>query len=87
MREMGEQYVLSLVPQMISIGEQSGGIDAMLGKAATFYENELDNSIKAISTMIEPILMVMLAGVAGLMIGAVLFPIYSLVGSGAATRR
>lgn len=82
----GEDYVLPLVPQMISIGEQSGGIDAMLGKAATFYENELDQSIKAISTMIEPILMVMLAGVAGLMIGAVLFPIYSLVGSGAAAR-
>lgn len=83
----GEEYILPLVPQMISIGEQSGGIDAMLGKAATFYENELDQSIKAISTMIEPILMVMLAGVAGLMIGAVLFPIYSLVGSGAATGR
>lgn len=79
----GEDYILPLVPQMISIGEQSGGIDAMLGKAATFYENELDNTIKAISTMIEPILMVALAGVAGLMIGAVLLPIYSLVGSGA----
>lgn len=82
-----EHYVLSLVPQMVNIGEQSGGIDAMLSKVATFYENELDRAIKAISTMIEPILMVMLAGVAGLMIGAVLFPIYSLVGSGAATKR
>jgi len=82
----GEDYILPLVPQMISIGEQSGGIDAMLGKAASFYENELDQSIKSISTMIEPILMVLLAGVAGLMIGAVLFPIYSLVGSGATVR-
>ena len=82
-----EPYILTLVPQMISIGEQSGGIDAMLGKAATFYENELDQAIKSISTMIEPILMVMLAGVAGLMIGAVLFPIYNLVGSGAAMQR
>jgi type IV pilus assembly protein PilC len=83
----GEDYILPLVPQMISIGEQSGGIDAMLGKAATFYENELDQSIKAISTMIEPILMVMLAAVAGLMIGAVLLPIYSLVGTGSSTKR
>lgn len=82
----GEEYVLPLVPQMISIGEQSGGIDAMLGKAASFYENELDQTIKAISTMIEPILMVALAGVAGLMIGAVLFPIYNLVGTGAVKR-
>lgn len=79
----GESYILPLVPQMISIGEQSGGIDAMLGKAATFYENEIDNTIKSISTMIEPILMVALALVAGLMIGAILLPIYSLVGTGA----
>lgn len=78
-----EDYVLPLVPQMISIGEKSGGIDAMLAKAATFYENELDQTIRAISTMIEPILMVLLALVAGVMIGAVLFPIYALVGNGA----
>lgn len=78
-----EDYILPLVPQMISIGEQSGGIDAMLNKAANFYENELDQTIRAISTMIEPIMMVALAGVAGVMIGAVLFPIYALVGNGA----
>lgn len=79
----GEEYILPLIPQMISIGEQSGGIDKMLNKAASFYENELDQTIRAISTMIEPILMVLLAGVAGIMIGAVLFPIYNLVGTGA----
>ncbi len=78
-----EEYILPLVPQMISIGEQSGGIDKMLNKAATFYENELDQTIRAISTLIEPVLMVLLAGMAGVMIGAVLFPIYALVGSGA----
>lgn len=78
-----EEYILPLVPQMISIGEQSGGIDAMLNKAASFYENELDQTIRAISTLIEPIMMVALAGVAGVMIGAVLFPIYALVGNGA----
>ncbi|MBC7746829.1 type II secretion system F family protein [Pedobacter sp.] len=78
-----EDYILPLVPQMISIGEQSGGIDSMMGKAATFYENELDNTIKSISTAIEPILMVFLAIVAGVMVGAILLPIYGLVGSGA----
>lgn len=75
-----EPLILPLVPQMISIGEQSGGVDAMMGKAASFYEKELDDAIKAISTAIEPVLMVMLAVVAGGMVGAVLFPIYSLVG-------
>lgn len=74
-----EDYILPLVPQMVGIGEQSGGIDTMLGKAATFYENEVDNSIKTISTAIEPILMVALAVVAGGMVGAILMPIYGLV--------
>lgn len=81
-----EEYILSLVPQMISIGEQSGGIDAMMGKAATFYETDLDNTIRSISTAIEPILMVVLAVVAGGMVGAILMPIYSLIGSGAVAR-
>lgn len=71
---------LPLVPQMINIGEQSGKIDAMMGKAATFYENELENTIKSISTIIEPALMVVLAVVAGLLVGAVLLPVYGLVG-------
>ncbi len=75
-----EDYILPLIPQMIGIGEQSGGVDAMLGKAATFYENEVDNAIKTISTAIEPVLMVVLAVVAGGMVGAILMPIYGLVG-------
>lgn len=78
-----DDNILPLVPQMISIGEQSGGIDAMMGKAATFYENELDNTVRSISTAIEPVLMVVLAGVAGLMVAAILIPVYGLIGTGA----
>lgn len=74
-----EDNILPLVPQMIGIGEQSGGIDKMMGKAATYYENELDNTIRSISTAIEPILMVCLAVVAGFMVAAILLPVYSLV--------
>jgi type IV pilus assembly protein PilC len=74
-----EPYIMPLVPQMISIGEQSGQIDKMMGKAAQVYENELDDQIRTISTSIEPILMVVLAVVAGSMVGAILLPIYSLV--------
>lgn len=76
-----EPYIMSLVPQMIGIGEQSGGIDKMMGKAATYFENELDTSIRSISTAIEPILMVVLAAVAGIMVGAILLPVYGLVGN------
>lgn len=74
-----EDYILPFVPQMISIGEQSGKIDDMMGKAAQVYEDELDERIKAISTAIEPILMVVLAIVAGGLVGAILLPIYGLV--------
>lgn len=76
-----EKYILPLVPQMIGIGEQSGGIDKMMGKAASYYEDELDTSVRSISTAIEPVLMVFLALVAGLMVGAILLPIYGLVGN------
>jgi type IV pilus assembly protein PilC len=51
----------------------------MMGKTAQVYEDELDEEIKTISTLIEPVLMVVLAVVAGGMVGAILFPIYSLV--------
>lgn len=74
-----EEAMEPLVPQMIKIGEQSGKIDDMLGKVAQIYEDELDEEIRTISTSIEPILMVVLAIVAGGMVGAILFPIYSLV--------
>ena len=74
-------YMLPLVPQMASIGEESGKIDEMLGKAASVYENELDNQVNNISTMVEPILMVIMAGLIGIVIGGTLLPIYSLVNS------
>lgn len=76
-----EEYILPMVPQMIKIGEQSGKIDEMMGKTAQVYEDELDEEIKTISTAIEPALMVVMAVLAGGMIGAVLFPIYALVGT------
>ena len=76
-----EDYILPMVPQMIKIGEQSGKIDEMMGKTAQVYEDELDEEIKAISTAIEPALMVVMAIFAGGMVGAILFPIYSLVGT------
>ena len=75
------EYMLPLVPQMAGIGEESGKIDEMLGKAAKVYEDELYNQINGISTMIEPILMVIIAGLIGVVVGGTLLPIYSLVNS------
>ena len=77
----GREYMLPLVPQMAGIGEESGKIDEMIGKAAKVYEDELYNQINSISTMIEPILMVIMAGLIGVVVGGTLLPIYSLVNS------
>lgn len=74
-----QDYIMPLIPQMIKIGEQSGQIDQMMGKVAKVYEDELDEQIKALSTTIEPILMVVMAVFAGGIVMAILFPIYSLV--------
>lgn len=74
----GEDYILPFVPQMIKIGETSGGIDTMLGKVADYYDKEVDAAIAGISTLIEPILMVCMGGMIAFIIFAVLIPIYGL---------
>lgn len=74
----GDPNFLPLVPSMIHIGEESGSLEKMLAKTADYYENEVDNEIKSISTIIEPVLMVVLGVVAFIIVAAVLLPIYGL---------
>jgi type IV pilus assembly protein PilC len=76
----GDPNFLELVPNMLRIGEQSGSIEDMLAKTADYYEKEVDNQIKTVSTIIEPILMVVLGVVALIIVFAVLLPIYGLAG-------
>jgi type IV pilus assembly protein PilC len=75
-----DPHFLSLVPDMISIGEQSGSLENMLMRLADYYEKELDEEIKAINTIIEPALMIVVGVVAMVIVVAVLLPIYSLAG-------
>ncbi len=75
-----ESTFLPLVPDMMRIGEQSGAIEAMTAKVADYYEKEVDQQIKTISTIIEPVLMVVLGVVAFIIVAAVLLPIYGLAG-------
>ncbi len=79
----GDPNFLPLVPSMISIGESSGSVEAMLNKSADYYEKEVDNIVASISTIIEPIMMVLLGIVAMVIVAAILLPIYGLAGSGA----
>ncbi len=76
----GDPNFLDLVPNMIHIGEQSGSMEGMLGKVADYYEKEVDNQIKSISTIIEPLLMIVIGISALIIVAAVLLPIYSLAG-------
>jgi len=69
---------LPLVPNMLKIGEQSGAMEEMMAKTADYFEKEVDNQVKAISTIIEPVLMVVLGVVAFIIVAAVLLPIYGL---------
>ncbi len=71
---------LDLVPDMLRIGEQSGAIEEMLAKTADYFEKEVDNQIKAVSTIIEPLLMVVLGVFAFIIVAAVLLPVYGLAG-------
>lgn len=72
---------LPLVPSMLKIGEQSGAMEEMLAKAADYYEKEVDNQVAAISSIIEPVMMVLLGVVAFIIVAAVLLPIYGLAGN------
>lgn len=76
----GDPNFLELVPNMLRIGEQSGAIEQMLEKTATYYEKEVDNEIKTISTLIEPLMMIVLGIMALIIVAAILLPIYGLAG-------
>ena len=67
-----------MVQQMIAIGEESGSMDAMLGKVADFYEEEVDNLVDNLSSLMEPIIMVVLGILVGGLIVAMYLPIFKL---------
>ena len=68
----------SMVLQMCAIGEESGSIDHMLGKSADFYEAEVDDMVAGISSLMEPIIIVILGTVIGGIVVAMYLPIFKL---------
>jgi type IV pilus assembly protein PilC len=71
----------NMVIQMVSIGEESGALDGMLGKVADFYEAEVDDAVDALSSLMEPIIMVVLGTLIGGMVIAMYLPIFKLGGA------
>jgi type IV pilus assembly protein PilC len=68
----------NMVVQMVSIGEETGALDAMLGKVADFYEQEVDDAVEALSSLMEPMIMVVLGTLIGGMVIAMYLPIFKL---------
>lgn len=72
------QIFPSMVTQMVSIGEESGALDQMLSKVAEFYEDEVDAAVASLSSLMEPIIMVILGGLIGGLVIAMYLPIFKL---------
>jgi type IV pilus assembly protein PilC len=68
----------TMVIQMVSIGEETGALDSMLGKVADFFEAEVDDAVEALSSLMEPMIMVVLGTLIGGMVIAMYLPIFKM---------
>jgi type IV pilus assembly protein PilC len=68
----------NMVVQMVSIGEESGSLDHMLGKVADFYEEEVDDAVDGMSSLLEPLIMAILGVLIGGLVIAMYLPIFKL---------
>lgn len=73
-----EQVFPILAIQMMSIGEETGELDAMLMKVADFYEDEVEQAVKALTSIIEPVMMVLLAGMVGVILLSMYLPMFAI---------
>ncbi len=67
-----------MVSHMIAVGEETGSLDSMLDKVADFYEKEVENSVDKIKSLIEPIMIVLLAGVVGTIVLSIMVPMFEI---------
>ncbi len=67
-----------MVTHMIAVGESTGALDAMLGKIADFYEDEVDQAVETLTSLLEPIMMVVLGTIIGFIVIAMYLPIFTM---------
>ena len=68
----------NMVVQMTAIGEEAGSVDSMLAKVADFYEEEVDNAVDSLSSLLEPFIMVILGTLVGGLVVAMYMPIFQM---------
>ncbi len=74
----GNKYFTPMLVQMIAVGEQSGSLDKMLAKAADSYEKEVEAKVMAMTSMIEPIMILLMGGAVGFIVMSILLPIFEM---------
>lgn len=79
-----EKVFPPLVVQMMAVGEQTGSLDQMLSKIADFFEDEVDGVVTALTSLIEPIMIVFLGGIVAFLVLAMYLPIFKMAGAGGA---
>jgi len=70
-----------MVTQMVAVGEETGNLDAMLGKIADFYDTEVEYLLASLTSMLEPIMIVGMGGIVGFIVISVFLPLYQLIGN------
>ncbi len=75
------EYIPKLVVQMVHVGEETGKLDGILAKIGSFYKKDVDNMVDNLTTLIQPILILVLGAAAGILVAAILLPIYNLSSS------
>jgi len=69
-----------MVTQMVAVGEQTGSLSTMLGKVADFYDEEVDQAVSAIVSLMEPLMVVVLGGIVGTVVVAMYLPLFDIIG-------
>lgn len=75
-----EPFIPHMVVQMIAVGEQTGALDEMLNKVADFYEDEVDVAVSSITSLMEPLMIVVLGGIVAFFVIAMYLPIFNMAG-------
>ncbi|HEU5449119.1 MAG TPA: type II secretion system F family protein, partial [Acidimicrobiia bacterium] len=69
-----------MVTQMLAVGEETGAVDEMLEKVAEFYDQEIEATVDALTSLLEPLLIVVMGGAVGGMVVALYMPMFSIIG-------